>query len=117
MDDIIHIVERLGSLGILVLMVWRAPAIIAAIQSLMGSQIEKVSQLQKETLAAFKEQQEAEREVMTLRFENTEKAVERLATSMDATLKSQTVMLQVLNNICEEQGEIRHRLEILEKKP
>jgi hypothetical protein len=116
MEAAIPIVERLGSLGILVLMVWRAPAIVAAIQALLGSVTDKVAQLQSTTLTAFKEQQEAERALFTIRFENIEKGLEKIVVSLDATMKSQTTILQIVNSVYEEQNEIRHRLERLEDK-
>ena len=107
--DFIPIVERLGSLGILVLMVWRAPAIIASIQTLLNSVVDKVSAIQDKTLAAYEKQQESDRELFKARFENMEKGLEKIGNALEATMRTQT---EILHN----QNDMRHRLEQLEKQ-
>lgn len=109
MEAVIPIIERLGSLGILVLMVWRAPAIIAAIKDLLNNVTDKVAAIQDKSLAVFEKQQEAERELFKVRFENTEKTLEKIGNALDTTMRTQT---EILHN----QTEMRHRLELLEKK-
>lgn len=107
--DFIPIVERLGSLGILVLMVWRAPAIIASIQSMLNSVIDKVTAIQDKNLAVFERQQTAEREMVSSRFDPIEKGIDKMGTALEASMRTQTELLHG-------QNEMRHRLELLEKK-
>ena len=107
--DFIPIVERLGSLGILVLMVWRAPSIIAAIKDLMNDVVDKVTAIQEKNLAVFERQQTAEREMVSSRFDPIEKGIDKMGTALEASMRTQTEILHT-------QTEMRHRLEVLEKK-
>lgn len=106
--DFIPIVERLGSLGILVLMVWRAPAIILAIQGLLNGVVDKVTAIQDKSLAVYERQQQAEREMVSVRFENIEKGIDKMGNALEASMRTQTEILH-------SQTEMRHRLELLEK--
>lgn len=108
MPEIIPIIERLGSLGILVLMVWRAPAIIAAIKELLNSVTDKVASLQEKTLDVYIKQQETERSMVCQRFESIEKGIEKMGEALTSSMNTQTEILH-------QQTEIRHRLEVLEK--
>jgi paraquat-inducible protein B len=116
MEAIIPIVERLGSLGILVLMVWRAPSIIGAISTLIDTVSSRLAAVQDKVLAAYKEQQQSERDLVTLRFEQVDKALEKLVSGLDTTMKSQATLINGINQVCHDQEDIRHRLERLEEK-
>lgn len=109
METIIPIIERLGSLGILVLMVWRAPSIIAAIKDLLNSVTTQVTAIQDKALVVFERQQEAERKLFEVRFANSEKTLEKIGDALETTMRTQT---EILHN----QTDMRHRLEQLEKK-
>lgn len=107
--ELIPIVERLGSLGILVLMVWRAPTIIQAIQGLLNSVVDKVTTIQERNLESYEKQQAADRSLVSLKFEIMERSLEKIGTALESTMRTQT---EILVN----QTEMRHRLELLEKK-
>jgi hypothetical protein len=109
MEAIIPIVERLGSLGILVLMVWRAPSIITAIKDMLGSVTDKIAAIQEKSLNVFEKQQEAERKLFEIRFASSEKTLEKIGDALETTMRTQT---EILHN----QTEMRNRLEQLEKK-
>jgi hypothetical protein len=106
--EIIPIIERLGSLGILALMVWRAPAIIAAIQGLLNGVIDKIGAIQDKSLDIYVKQQEAERTMVSQRFETMERSLEKISEVLDSSMKAQNEVLHQLS-------EVRHRLGVLEK--
>lgn len=109
MEDIVKIVERLGSLGILVLLIWRVPAIIDALKGMTEMVIDKIGTMQDKNLSTFKEQQNTERALMTTRFELVDKNLERVGQALEASIKIQNEMLVTTNDV-------KHRLEKLEDR-
>jgi len=109
MPEFIPIIERLGSLGILVLMVWREPAIVAAIKDLINGVVDKISAMNDKHLEMYAKQQETERNLIVQRFEPLERGLEKIGESL-------TSSMQVQNEILHQQNEIRHRIEKLEDK-
>lgn len=99
MDETIAIIERLGSLGILVLMVWRAPAIISSIKELLNSVTDKVAALQSQTLDIYIKQQETERNMMAQRFEALDRSMEKIGQALDASMKTQTEILHRVDRL------------------
>lgn len=69
---IVSSISQFGALGILAIMVWKAPGIVAAINDLIQKVIGNVRETQTEALNVFKSEQQALLEMVDRRFSSTE---------------------------------------------
>lgn len=109
MEDVVKIIERLGSLGILVILIWRVPAILDSLTAHTAMAIDKIVIMQDKTLTMYKEQQTIERSLMINRFESVDRTLEKVCDALESNMKIQNETLVT-------QNEIKHRLERLEDR-
>lgn len=102
LNAIVTTVSQLGALGILALMVWRAPSILTSINALIQGVIGNVRTAQGEALNVFKTEQQNLIDMIDRRFSSTESTLVKLVetqTQLVAELRSLGVRVENLERV------------------
>jgi hypothetical protein len=98
---VVNTVGQFGALGILAIMVWRAPSVLAAINDLIQRVIANVREAQSEALNVFKSEQQNLIDMIDRRFSSTEGTLVKL-------VENQTTLLIEIKSLGLRVGSLEH---------